>query len=190
MIFILNSRNILFLCNRPLPRGKKVARNIIYQYSAPVHRTIGDDLHTGSSCWDSTCWRWDWEFTSSSVPCQSLMCSALRLFISTDVKWSGETSALTIRTTTLRPVGQQPWPVGPQLWPVGQQRFEKWYRRSPWRTTDLTHTSLRITKAWKDFKNTPNSNKPPYLLGEIQQCAITAAGFVTCCDERRTSNSP
>ena len=42
-----------------------------------------------------------------------------------------------------------------------------------------------FTKAYKDFKDTPDPHKLPYLLGEIQQCVIAAARFI-CCDERRT----
>lgn len=46
----------------------------------------------------------------------------------------------------------------------------------------------RITTAQQDFENMANHEKLPYLLGEIQQCANTAARFVSCCDKKRTSN--
>ena len=39
-----------------------------------------------------------------------------------------------------------------------------------------------------DFENKTNIEKLPYLLGEIQQCANTAARFVSCCDKKRTTS--
>ena len=46
----------------------------------------------------------------------------------------------------------------------------------------------QITITHRDFENMSNDKKLPYLLGEVQQCANTAAKFVTCCDKRRISN--
>ena len=37
----------------------------------------------------------------------------------------------------------------------------------------------QITQTKKEFENNSNFDKLPYLLGEIPQCAITAAIFVT-----------
>ena len=46
----------------------------------------------------------------------------------------------------------------------------------------------QITQTHKDLENNPNFDKPPYLLGEIPQCAITAAQFVTCCHKKRATS--
>ena len=45
----------------------------------------------------------------------------------------------------------------------------------------------QITQINKEFENKPNFDKLPYLLGEIPQCAITAARFVTCCHKKRAT---
>ena len=39
----------------------------------------------------------------------------------------------------------------------------------------MTILETQITQIHKEFKNKPNVDKLPYLLGEIPQCAITAA---------------
>ena len=39
----------------------------------------------------------------------------------------------------------------------------------------------QITPIHKEFENKPDFDKLPYLLGEIPQCAVTAAKSVTCC---------
>jgi hypothetical protein len=39
----------------------------------------------------------------------------------------------------------------------------------------------------KEFENKPNIDKLPYLFGEILQCAIIAARFVACCQEKRVT---
>ena len=46
----------------------------------------------------------------------------------------------------------------------------------------------QITQTHKEFEEKSNFEKLPYLLGEIQQCAITAAWFVTCCHEKRATS--
>ena len=46
----------------------------------------------------------------------------------------------------------------------------------------------QITQIPKEFENKPNFDKLPYLLGEIPQCAITAAIFVTCCHKKRATS--
>ena len=46
----------------------------------------------------------------------------------------------------------------------------------------------QITQIHKEFENKSNFEKLPYLLGEIPQCAITAARFVTCCHEKRATS--
>ena len=46
----------------------------------------------------------------------------------------------------------------------------------------------QITQIHKEFENKPNFEKLPCLLGEIPQCAITAARFVTCCHEKRATS--
>ena len=46
----------------------------------------------------------------------------------------------------------------------------------------------QITYTQREFENMTNEEKLPYLLGEIQQCANTAARFVNCCDKRRLAN--
>ena len=38
----------------------------------------------------------------------------------------------------------------------------------------------QITQIPKEFENKPQFDNLPYLLGEIPQCAITAARFETC----------
>ena len=45
-----------------------------------------------------------------------------------------------------------------------------------------------IKESLKEFENKSNFEKLPYLLGEIPQCAITAARFVTCCHEKRATS--
>ena len=92
----------------PLPRGKKVARNIMY--TAPVEMI-------STLSWPAGTPHRDWEFTSSSgtlsiISVFSPMITYVYLLISTDVKWSGESSALIIGTTA--------------LWPVGPQRSDQW----------------------------------------------------------------
>ena len=44
------------------------------------------------------------------------------------------------------------------------------------------------TQIYKEFENKPNFDKLPYLLGEIPQCAITAARFVSCCHKKRSTS--
>ena len=46
----------------------------------------------------------------------------------------------------------------------------------------------QITQTHKGYENKPNFDKLPYLLGEIPQCAITAARFVTCCHTKRATS--
>uniref|UniRef100_A0A674BFJ3 Uncharacterized protein n=1 Tax=Salmo trutta TaxID=8032 RepID=A0A674BFJ3_SALTR len=46
----------------------------------------------------------------------------------------------------------------------------------------------QITQILKEFENKPNFNELPYLLGEIPQCTITAARFVTCCHKKRATS--
>jgi hypothetical protein len=46
----------------------------------------------------------------------------------------------------------------------------------------------QITQIHKEFKNKPNFDKLPFLLGEIRLCDITAARFVTCCHEKRPTS--
>ena len=46
----------------------------------------------------------------------------------------------------------------------------------------------QITQIHKEFENKPDFDKLPYLLGEIPQCDITAAIFVTCCHEIRSTS--
>ena len=46
----------------------------------------------------------------------------------------------------------------------------------------------QITTTQGQFENMTNDEKLPYLLGEVQQCANTAARFVSCCDKKRISN--
>ena len=46
----------------------------------------------------------------------------------------------------------------------------------------------QITQIHKEFENISNFEKLPYLLGEIPQCAITAARFVTCCHKKRATS--
>ena len=46
----------------------------------------------------------------------------------------------------------------------------------------------QITYTQREFENLTNDEKLPYLLGEIHQCANTAARFVNCCDKRRLAN--
>jgi hypothetical protein len=55
-------------------------------------------------------------------------------------------------------------------------------------TTLQTHISL-ITQTHKEFENKSNIDELPYLFGEIQQCAITAARFVVRCRKRATSET-
>ena len=42
----------------------------------------------------------------------------------------------------------------------------------------------QITQIHKEFENKPDFDQLPYLLGEIPQCAITAARCVTCCHKK------
>ena len=46
----------------------------------------------------------------------------------------------------------------------------------------------QITQTHKEFENKSNFDKLPYLFGEIPQCAITAARFVTCCHKKRETS--
>ena len=46
----------------------------------------------------------------------------------------------------------------------------------------------QITQIHKEFENKPNFDKLPYLLGEIPQCTIRAARFVTCCHKKRSTS--
>ena len=46
----------------------------------------------------------------------------------------------------------------------------------------------KITNTQEGFENITNNKKCPYLLGEVQQCANTAARCVRCCDRKRMSN--
>ena len=46
----------------------------------------------------------------------------------------------------------------------------------------------QIPQIHKEFEIKPDFVKPPYLLGEIPQCAITAARFVTCCHKKRSTS--
>ena len=43
----------------------------------------------------------------------------------------------------------------------------------------------QITQIHKEFENKHDFDKLPCLQGEIPQCDITAARFVTCCHEKR-----
>ena len=45
---------------------------------------------------------------------------------------------------------------------------------------DTVHIYLRLHRS--------NFDKLPYLLGEVPQCAITAARFVTCCHKKRATS--
>jgi hypothetical protein len=47
---------------------------------------------------------------------------------------------------------------------------------------------LQITQSHKEFENKPNFDKLTHLLGEILQCSITAARFVTCCHKKRATS--
>ena len=47
----------------------------------------------------------------------------------------------------------------------------------------------QITNTQGEFENMSNEERLPYLLGEVQQCANTAASFVSCCDRRRTTKN-
>jgi hypothetical protein len=46
----------------------------------------------------------------------------------------------------------------------------------------------QITQIHKEFKNKSDFDKLPYLLGEIPQCDITAARFVTCFHKKRATS--
>ena len=46
----------------------------------------------------------------------------------------------------------------------------------------------QITQIHKEFENKSNFDKLPYLLGEIPQCAITAARCVTSCHKKRATS--
>jgi hypothetical protein len=46
----------------------------------------------------------------------------------------------------------------------------------------------QITETHKEFENKPNFDKLPYNLGEIPQCTITAARFVTCCHKKSSTS--
>jgi hypothetical protein len=46
----------------------------------------------------------------------------------------------------------------------------------------------QITQTHKEFENKSNFDKLPYLLGEIPQCSITAARFVTCWHKKNKHN--
>ena len=46
----------------------------------------------------------------------------------------------------------------------------------------------QIKQIHKEFENKSNFEKLPYLLGEIPQCAFTAAIFVTCCHKKRATS--
>jgi hypothetical protein len=46
----------------------------------------------------------------------------------------------------------------------------------------------QITQTHKEFDNKPHFDQLPNPLGEIPQCAITAAIFVTCCHKKRTTS--
>ena len=46
----------------------------------------------------------------------------------------------------------------------------------------------QITQSHKELENKPNFDKLPYLLGEIPQCATTAARCVTCCHKERATS--
>jgi hypothetical protein len=46
----------------------------------------------------------------------------------------------------------------------------------------------QITQIHKEFENKPNFDKLTYLLGEIPQCAITAAICVTCYYKKRATS--
>ena len=51
----------------------------------------------------------------------------------------------------------------------------------------IRHTYFpQITQIHKEFENKHNFDTLPHLLGEIPQCAITAARFVTCCHKKRS----
>ena len=54
---------------------------------------------------------------------------------------------------------------------------------------DIRDTYLpQFLQTQSEFVNMTNEEKLPFLLGEIQQCANTAAKFVNCCDKRRLEN--
>jgi hypothetical protein len=46
----------------------------------------------------------------------------------------------------------------------------------------------QITQIHKEFEKKSNFDKLPYLLGEIPQCAVTAARFVTSCHKKRATS--
>jgi hypothetical protein len=46
----------------------------------------------------------------------------------------------------------------------------------------------QITQIHKELDNKPDFDKLSYLLGEIPQCAITAAICVTCCHKKRATS--
>ena len=46
----------------------------------------------------------------------------------------------------------------------------------------------QITQIHKEFENKLNFEKLPYLLGEIPQCAITAARLMTCSHKKRATS--
>jgi hypothetical protein len=46
----------------------------------------------------------------------------------------------------------------------------------------------QITQIHKEFEKKSYFDKLPYILGEIPQCAITAARFVTCCLKKRATS--
>ena len=46
----------------------------------------------------------------------------------------------------------------------------------------------QFTQTQSEFVNMTNDEKLPFLLGERQECANTAARFVNCCDKRRLEN--
>ena len=46
----------------------------------------------------------------------------------------------------------------------------------------------QLHRPTKNLKNKSNFDKLPCLLGEIPQCAITAARFVTCCHKKRATS--
>jgi hypothetical protein len=45
----------------------------------------------------------------------------------------------------------------------------------------------QITQTHKEFENKSNFDKLPHLLGEIPQCAVTAARCGTCCHKKRAT---
>lgn len=53
---------------------------------------------------------------------------------------------------------------------------------------DITDTYFsEIPNTQKDFENTTNEKKRPYLQGKMQQRANAAARSVSCCDRKRLS---